>query len=273
MSLIKRTSTFITESISHFIGKLAEIKPWPTINSIVINTYIKKYKVDLTEVKEPLSSFKSMQEFFIRDLKDGVRPVSKESHFVAPADSVLREFGNIDERLQLENVKGKPYKIEELIQDDFLAKRFSKGSFFNFYLSPRHYHHVHSPCTGRVVSIKHIPGMLLPVNDWFFKKVPFLFTINERVIFEIESNLSKVLVIMVGAFNVGKIKVDAVKIPYTVKAGERLGTFMLGSSVVLLCENKVQCGIEAGSEVKYGEGMEKNMERRVLLGELESPQT
>jgi hypothetical protein len=91
--------------------------------------------------------------------------------------------------------------------DPELAQRFTNGAFFNLYLSPQDYHHVHTPVGGKIVRSVHIPGMLWPVNDWSLANVNQLFSINERVVTYIECALGLVAVVMIGATNVGKISV------------------------------------------------------------------
>jgi phosphatidylserine decarboxylase len=111
------------------------------------------------------------------------------------------------------------------------------------------------------------------VNDWSLANVDELFSINERVVTYVESSLGLVAVVMIGATNVGKISVvydtfisNAATYNRTIArnydpaipiaTGARLGTFHMGSSVVVLLEpgrvdiSKVR--LHAGKKVQYG---------------------
>ncbi len=153
---------------------------------------------------------------------------------------------------KLEQVKGKTYTLARFLGDEENARRYEHGSYFNFYLSPQDYHHVHSPVGGGIARSVHIPGKLWPVNDWSLENIDELFSINERVVTYVDGDLGRVAVVMIGATNVGKISVtydsfisnsDAERTvardypsPMPIAAGARLGTFHMGSSVVVLVE-------------------------------------
>jgi len=154
----------------------------------------------------------------------------------------------------LEQVKGQYYSLDGLLGGDPLAERFRHGIAFNFYLSPPDYHHIHAPLSGRIIKSRYVPGRLWPVNDWALANVPSLFCENERLITFLETDSGLVAVVMVGAFNVGRISTDydswltnsgkrpnelvrEYKDPQRIERGARLGSFHMGSSVVLLMEH------------------------------------
>jgi phosphatidylserine decarboxylase len=120
-------------------------------------------------------------------------------------------------------------------------------------------HHIFSPVAGEVIKTVHIPGRLWPVNDWALSNVDRLFAVNERVVTFIDSGdngYGLVCVVMVGATNVGRIALTYTDVesnlkpwqkrsirtiehapPIFVKAGEKIGTFKMGSSVLVLVEH------------------------------------
>jgi phosphatidylserine decarboxylase len=121
----------------------------------------------------------------------------------------------------------------------------------------------------------HIPGKLWPVNDWSFANIDELFSINERVVTYVDSAFGRVAVVMIGATNVGKISVVYDSFisnaaagrtvtrdydpPLAIGCGDRLGTFHMGSSVVVLVEpgrvDLSRVRLSAGSKVRYGEAV------------------
>lgn len=258
--------------LSRMIGRLVHARlPRPLARRLV-HWFARTYQIDVAAAEHELHHYPSIGHFFIRDLREGLRPI--EGDFVSPVDGVLRNYGPV-ENGKLEQIKGKTYTLARFLGDDN-ASRYENGAFFNLYLSPQDYHHVHSPVGGKIVKSVHIPGRLWPVNDWSLANIDELFSINERVVTYIQSTLGLVAVVMIGATNVGKISViydsfisnaAGTKQPVTrtydtpidIQAGARLGTFHMGSSVVVLLEpgrvdlSKVR--LHAGKKVQYGAAM------------------
>src|SRR5687767_12604346 len=234
--------------LSRTVGRLVHAR-WPRpVARRLVRWFAKTYQIDVDAAAKPAHEYPSIGHFFIRDLRDGLRPI--ESDFVSPVDGTLRGFGAVTGG-RLEQIKGKTYTVARFLGDEEFARRYENGAYFNLYLSPQDYHHVHSPAGGGIVRSVHIPGKLWPVNDWSMANIDELFSINERVVTYIESALGLVAVVMIGATNVGKISVvydtfisnagDADRTvsrnyekPIDIAAGARLGTFHMGSSVVVL---------------------------------------
>jgi phosphatidylserine decarboxylase len=271
MSRVYRYLRYVPKNhLSRFMGRLVHARlPRPLARRLV-HWFAKTYRIDVDAAGRGMHEYPSIGHFFIRDLREGLRPV--EGDFVSPVDGVLRNFGNV-ENGRIEQVKGKTYTVAGFLGDAEYAKRYENGAYFNLYLSPQDYHHVHTPVGGKIVRSVHIPGKLWPVNDWSLNNVEELFSINERVVTYVECNLGLVAVVMIGATNVGKISVvydsfisNAAGIDKTVtrnydpgidiKVADRLGTFHMGSSVVVLVEpgrvdvKKVR--LHAGKKVQYG---------------------
>ena len=257
--------------LSRAIGRLVHARLPRPIARRLVHWFARTYEIDLDAAGKPAHEYPSIGHFFIRDLREGLRPI--ESDFVSPVDGVLRNYGLI-EGGRIEQVKGKTYTVSRFLADDANAHRYEQGgAYFNLYLSPQDYHHVHSPVSGTIVRSVHIPGRLWPVNDWSLANVNELFSINERVVTYIQCDLGLVAVVMIGATNVGKISVvydtfisNAAAVnrtairdystPIPIAAGDRLGTFHMGSSVVVLVEpGKVdveRVRLHRGKKVQYG---------------------
>jgi phosphatidylserine decarboxylase len=256
--------------VSRMIGRLVHARlPRPVARRLV-HWFARTYQIDVDAAGKPLHDYPSIGHFFIRDLAEGLRPI--EGDFVSPVDGTLRSFGIITEG-RIEQVKGKTYSLDRFLSDEANAGRYQTGAFFNLYLSPQDYHHVHSPVSGKIVRSVHLPGKLWPVNDWSLENIDELFSINERVVSYVDCSLGLVAVVMIGATNVGKISVTYDSFisnsagsdrtvardyspPKPIAAGERLGTFHMGSSVVMLVEpGKIdlsQVRLQAGKKVTYG---------------------
>ena len=256
--------------LSRAIGRLVHARLPRPVSRRLVRWFADTYQIDVDAAGSPLHEYPSIGHFFIRDLAEGLRPI--EGDFVSPVDGVLRNFGVI-EKGRIEQVKGKTYTLARFLADEANATRYENGAFFNFYLSPQDYHHVHSPLSGGIVRSVHIPGKLWPVNDWSLANIDELFSINERVVTYVDGDLGRVAVVMIGATNVGKISVtydsfisnsaDVDKTvardyaaPLPIAGGARLGTFHMGSSVVVLLEpgrvDLSRVRLTAGKKVQYG---------------------
>lgn len=239
--------------LSRAIGRLAATPAGRAVIDRSIDLYVRAYDVDLGEAVAPPGGFRTFDEFFTRALKPGARPIEgDENTLISPADGLLEDIGPIEPGALL-RVKGQEYEVGELLGDPTAASRFVGGTFAVVYLSPRDYHRVHAPVRGGVHTVRHVGGTLLPVNAFGVASYPRLFARNERVAVTQESPLfGEVVSIMVGAIGVGRISIafDASvmtnvgrgptshryhpeDVP-TLDRGEELGTFHLGSTVVLL---------------------------------------
>ena len=254
--------------LSLITGWLAQIRMPSFLNRKLLCWYCCHYSVNQEEIELPLEKYPTLGAFFVRNLKDGVRPIG--DGLVSPVDGKIQEHGGIYDGRLLQ-VKGKEYELSELIGDIQLAQKFNGGYFLTIYLSPSDYHHIHAPVDGDVIRSIYIPGTLWPVNQWSVQNIDRLFAVNERLISVIESAAGEVLVVKVGATNVGSISVEydnlrtntcpfsrkAAKLvknysqPYKVKKGDRLGTFNLGSTVILIFEP----GHFSPSNIKYGQSV------------------
>ena len=217
----------------------------------VIPWFIARYGVNMAEAAEPdPAEYVSFNDFFTRALRNGARPLA-QADFVSPVDGAVIQGGSI-EGDQLLQAKGHRYSTRALVGgDQLLASRFDDGQFATLYLSPRDYHRIHMPCDGRLLRMIHVPGELFSVNPATARGVPGLFARNERVVCVFESAWGPFVMALVGATIVGSIATvwhGVVNPPrpgsvrdwryddqnITLRQGEEMGRFLLGSTVVML---------------------------------------
>jgi phosphatidylserine decarboxylase len=195
--------------MSRVAGQVAGIRLPQPLQQAQIRAFGSFFGVDFDEVKEPLSTFSSVQDFFIRELKDGARPVdATPDAVVSPCDGAWGQSGEV-EAGQILQVKGRPYRVSRLLGDEELAERMEGGAFATLYLSPRDYHRFHTPFAGRMQAARYLPGHLWPVNRAGVNEVDSLFAVNERIVgvFEPEEGTGILAMVAVGATMVGKVKV------------------------------------------------------------------
>jgi phosphatidylserine decarboxylase len=152
--------------------------------------------------------------------------------------------------------KGISYGARELVfgRSTMNEDPFQAAWYGTVYLAPHNYHRVHTPADGVLVSVRHIPGDLWPVNTLATSRVPALFCANARLVFEIcPKSGGRVFAVMVGALNVGRMSATAcpgrftndgtledrfcrLDPPVSLRIGDELGVFHLGSTVVLVLD-------------------------------------
>jgi phosphatidylserine decarboxylase len=149
-------------------------------------------------------------------------------------------------------VKGRPYRVDELLGSEDEARRYEGGQGCVVYLSPRDYHRVHTPASGKIAFVRSMPGDYYPVNAIGVRHDHNLFVRNRRVAIAIdtppESGLGRVMVVMVAAMVVGRITVTGIDArdvpvgdhelptPISVERGDEIGIFRLGSTAVVFFE-------------------------------------
>jgi len=232
----------------------------------------------MDEAERPLRTYASVNELFVRRLRDGTRTWPSDPELlVSPVDGILGASGTMEDGTVLQ-AKGLSYRAADLLGSPEEARPFSGGRFLTLYLSPRHYHRIHTPIPGTVRSARHVPGALLPVNGPAVARIERLFARNERLVAMLETALGRVAVVAVGAYNVGRISTafdpawgGAERSWITNRtdpppperrydpaiplgAGDEIMAFHLGSTVVLLTEPGVtlEPGLLPGTEVTVG---------------------
>jgi phosphatidylserine decarboxylase len=240
--------------ISRVVGRFAAARLPRALVRAEILAFSRAVGVDLGEVRDPLDSFGSLQEFFTRALREGVRPVDDARDvLVSPCDGAFGESGIVRDG-QLFQLKGRPYGLRELLGSGEDATAFEGGAYATLYLSPRDYHRFHAPSAARVERVTYLPGTLWPVNRIGLEGVDGLFAQNERICAFMRASPGGALLclVAVGATLVGKVRVtfDALE---TNRSGareirrsypggialakaEEWGRFEFGSTLVLLAQ-------------------------------------
>lgn len=260
-------------------GKLAH---WQAggLTTAFIGWFVRKYHVNMEEaVNGDIDSYRSFNEFFTRPLKPGIRPLA-DNAFVCPVDGCISQFGNI-EHGQIFQAKGHHYTAKTLVGGDaHIAANFDNGSFACLYLSPKDYHRIHMPCDGKLLQMTYVPGDLFSVNPETAANVPGLFARNERVVCTFDSaQYGKFVLVLVGATIVGSMATvwhdakdhiinpprpgkilhwDYTERNISLKQGEEMGRFLLGSTVVMLFEKdvlKFNDSWHACKPIRLGEAM------------------
>lgn len=224
------------------------------------------FKVNLAEAVNPdPESYATFNEFFTRPLKPELRPIAQgETVLASPVDGAISQFGNI-EAGRIFQAKGHEYSALELLGGNSeRAQPFMNGQFMTIYLSPRDYHRIHMPVTGKLVEQIYIPGRLFSVAGHTARTVPRLFARNERVVAMFDTEFGKMALVLVGAINVAAIETvwdglitppngkDIVEKQYdkgdVYEKGAEMGRFNMGSTVVMLLENPLDWDADCAAD-------------------------
>jgi phosphatidylserine decarboxylase len=226
------------------------------ITTSAIRRFVARYNVDMQEAANPdIASYSSFNEFFTRPLREDARPLA-DAEFLCPVDGAISQFGAI-EHDSIFQAKGHSYTTTALVGGDAeLGARYLNGSFATLYLSPRDYHRIHMPCTGRLRRMVYVPGDLFSVNPTTARGVPGLFARNERVVCVFDTDFGSFVLVLVGATIVGSMATvwhGVVNPPRSgsirewhydgqevaIQKGQEMGRFLLGSTVVMLFPENV----------------------------------
>ncbi|XP_057975911.1 phosphatidylserine decarboxylase proenzyme 1, mitochondrial [Malania oleifera] len=170
-----------------------------------------------------------------------------------------------------------------------------KGLFYCvIYLKPGDYHRVHSPIDWNVVVRRHFSGHLFPLNERAVRTIRNLYVENERVVLEGQWQEGFMALAAIGATNIGSIELfiepelqtnrprkkllqseppeerlyEHEGIGVTLKKGEEVAAFNMGSTVVLVFQapmsrlpkdksssSDFQFCIRRGDRIRMGEAL------------------
>ncbi len=228
------------------------------LSRFLIKAFAWRYKINLDECVGGPADYASLSDFFLRPLLPTARPTDETPEvLVSPADAKVHTFGRIVDGTfaQSDTRSG---SIADLVGDDdsrtasappMNGAQFEGGHYAVLYLSPQDYHRVHSPREGSLTRTRYLPGRLWPVFPTATRRIDGLFDRNERLIFQVQTDRGLIAAAMIGAFGVGRMTSPHADIitntgseardvtqsaPPTIARAAELGSFGLGSTVILL---------------------------------------
>ena len=262
------------KALTYFAGWVAS-RRWGGLTTRLITWFVQRYEVNMAEAAEQdPAAYACFNDFFTRALRAGARPLA-HSTWVCPVDGAISQFGAVEQG-QIFQAKGHRYSTQALLGGDAaLAALFEGGAFATIYLSPRDYHRIHMPCDGSLKRMVYVPGDLFSVNPSTARRVPGLFARNERVVCLFDTAHGPMVLTLVGATIVGSMAtvwhgvVNPPRRPrvtvwdyedgaVSLRQGDEMGRFLLGSTVVLVWPRNTldwSRAWTAGAPVRVGEGM------------------
>jgi phosphatidylserine decarboxylase len=254
--------------LTRFMGWFSRIEQ-PLVRDTSIAVWGFFSGLDLSEAKT--TRFRSMHDCFIRELKEGARPIDQDpAVLVSPCDAIVGACGQIADT-ELYQIKGFPYSLAELFGRQDMVESHRNGRFVTLRLTASMYHRFHAPHDSRVDQVTYISGDTWNVNPIALKRVEKLFCRNERAL--IRTRLAAgghvVTLVPVAAILVAGIRLNFLDVvrdldhrgPKVIRCdvsfhkGEEMGWFEHGSTIIVftpdgfaLCDN-----VREGAAIRMGE--------------------
>lgn len=246
---------FLTEYYGKKMDKPESVKKIPS--------FIEQADINIAEAKKRVEEFKSFNDFFYRELKEGARTVDyRENVLASPADGKILAFENLDIEKEF-YIKGDKFTLEEFFADKGLANKYKDGVFMIIRLAPIDYHRFHFPADGEISESKLIDGVYYSVSTHAIKKNFRILCENKREYSILKTEkFGDIAMFEVGATMVGGIK-QSYKSNSYVKKGEEKGYFYFGGSTCVLVFERGKVKIDED----LLENTKKGIETKVYMGE------
>lgn len=256
------TNRIPRRTLTRVVGWLAKVEQ-PFVRDFSIAVWRLFSDLDLGEAKK--TQFKSLHDCFIRELKDGARPLDMRSDIlVSPCDAIVGASGVIADGIMLQ-VKGSSYRLAELLRSEDLVTKYRNGTYVTLRLTAGMYHRFHAPYDGRITRVAHIAGDTWNVNPPTLQRIERVFCRNERAVlrFELARGGYHMALVPVAAILVAGLRLRFMDLPgdrmhpdpweracdVVVTKGQELGWFEHGSTIIALAPP----GFALAPEVVSGE--------------------
>jgi phosphatidylserine decarboxylase len=255
---------------TRFVGWLARIEQ-PLVRDASIAVWRQFSNLDLSEAKE--TRFKSLRDCFIRELKEGARPVNTDTGtLVSPCDAIVGACGQVEEGMLLQ-VKGFPYGLDELVCDSSLAARYIRGCYATLRLTASMYHRFHAPYDCRIGHVTHVSGDTWNVNPPTLRRIPKVFCRNERAVVHarLDAHDDTILLIPVAAILVAGLRLRFLDVAFdrdkrepsqftcdaSFKKGDEMGWFEHGSTIIVIAPEGFSLApdVAEGASIRMGQAL------------------
>jgi phosphatidylserine decarboxylase len=224
------------------------------VSRFVVPSFARIYNLNQDEMEKGLHEYPTLHDLFIRTLKKEVRKVDQNADsVVSPVDAVIEDVGSINQSSEMV-VKGKTYSIQEMLGSQESANKYLRGTYMILYLSPSHYHRIHSPIDGTIVQQWTLGSKSYPVNKMGLKYGVRTLAKNYRLITEVNTLFGQMAIVKVGAMFVNSI--EKTHTGSKLEKGGEMAYFSFGSTVVLLFEKgifELDSSIQTPKDIKTGE--------------------
>lgn len=255
-------------ALTRFMGWFSKIEH-PLVRDLSIGVWRLFADLDLSDAKK--QDFRSLHECFVRELRDGARPIDMRPEILAsPCDAIVGACGLIKGSEVLQ-IKDSPYDIGELLHDPELVEAYRDGCYATLRLTSSMYHRFHAPHDCRIDRVTYISGDVWNVNPIALRRVEKLFCKNERAVIrgKLAATGHSFTLAPVAAVLVASMRFDfrdttlglAHKGPNvfacdaSLSKGQQMGWFEHGSTIIAFAPKgfSLCSGVETGARIRVGE--------------------
>jgi phosphatidylserine decarboxylase len=254
--------------LTRLFGWFSQIEQ-PLVRDISIALWRLFSDLDLREAKK--TRFRSVHDCFIRELKDGARPVdARPELLVSPCDAIVGACGPIA-GTELYQIKGFPYRLQDLLCDDDLVAAHRDGHYVTLRLTSSMYHRIHAPHDCHVDRVTYISGDTWNVNPIALRRIEKLFCKNERAVLRtrLVAGGQPITLVLVAAVLVASIRLHCLDVLLGLKRrgsnvfpcdadfrkGQEMGWFQHGSTVIAFAPGSVSlcANVREGAAIRMGQ--------------------
>jgi phosphatidylserine decarboxylase len=254
--------------LTQFIGWFSQIEQ-PLVRDLSIGIWRFFSGLDLSEART--TQFRSMHDCFIRELKPGARPIDMDpAVLVSPCDAIVGACGTVNDT-ELFQIKGFPYRLEDLLGDPDLVNAHRNGRYVTLRLTSSMYHRFHAPYDCRVEQVTYISGDTWNVNPIALKRIEKLFCKNERALLRtrLAADGHVVTLVPVAAVLVASIRLHFLDILLSLEhrgpnvfpcnalfdKGDQMGWFQHGSTIIVFAPDRFTLceGVQEGAMIRVGQ--------------------
>ena len=194
---------------------------------------------------QPHYGFKSWDDFFTRDFREGKRPIAAEnddSVIVNACESAPYRIAKGDKEVQLRTkfwIKGQPYSVQHMLDNDENMDEFVGGTIYQAFLSAKSYHKWNSPVSGTIVKTKLIDGTYYSETptEGFDPAAPndsqgYISEVATRALIFIQADNPKIGLMCFMPIGMAEVSSCDIQVyeGQKVKKGQPIGTFHFGGS-------------------------------------------
>jgi phosphatidylserine decarboxylase len=248
---------------TRFMGWFSHIEH-PIVRDLSIGTW-KLFAGNLNLHEARKTAFASMHDCFVRELKDGVRPIdARPDVIISPCDGIIGAFGRIGDTTLIQ-AKGFSYTLEDLLIEPRLVTTYRDGRYVTLRLASSMYHRFHAPCACHVDDVTYISGDTWNVNPVALKRIERLYCDNERALVptRLDGSSESITLVPIAAILVASIHFNFIDVALNLTykgpnvipcqasfcKGDEMGHFQHGSTMIVLATG----GLEPFDNLREGE--------------------
>jgi phosphatidylserine decarboxylase len=262
------TNRIPRHALTRFMGWFSRIEQ-PLVRDLSICAWRLFADLNLAEAKKV--RFASLHDCFIRELKDGARPIDANPRVLtSPCDAIVGACGSV-EGTRVVQAKGFPYTLEDLLGDAATIDLVRDGCYATLRITSSMYHRFHAPHDCRVDRVNYFTGDTWNVNPIALRRIEKLFCKNERaaILMRLDMNNTPLVLVPVAAVLVASIRFRFLDAPLNLqyrgpnaigcdaryRKGEEMGWFQHGSTILVFAPRGFELcpGVREGARVCVGE--------------------